>query len=161
VYQIFSYQGQPLTVTCICFKVTQDWAFTACRGNFDNVDVFFLGAGDHRLLPHISMTAAYTHLLACYTLKGPDHADTRTALRQARNRDPQGWVPKLLGGIAFPPVSCAPAVAAGSRQEAWVRGWQPAAPGNHNAGLLVSLSGRLPMQLCMPHMPPVSDRPLQ
>jgi hypothetical protein len=111
-----------------------------CRGGLENVEAFFVGTGDHRLLPHVSMSAAYTYLLACYTLKGADHADTRTALRQARNRDPQSWVPKLLAGLAYPPVSAAPAVAAGSRQEAWVRrGGQPSASSSHSTGLLLTV----------------------
>jgi hypothetical protein len=70
------------------------------------------------LLP---LQAAYNWALAAYFHHGKDHAETKTALAAALAADPEGWVPKLLAGLSYPPLAMAPASVPRSRMEAVVR----------------------------------------
>jgi hypothetical protein len=69
-----------------------------------------------------SMDASYTALLLCCHMYGTSHPRTREALEDTRVTDPQGWVPLLLAGLAYPSLTKAPGVVKGSKEEAMVRG---------------------------------------
>jgi hypothetical protein len=72
-----------------------------------------------------NMDASYTALLLCCRVYGTSHPRTREALEDTRVTDPQGWVPLLLAGLAYPSLSRAPGVLKGSKEEAEVRGQMP------------------------------------
>jgi hypothetical protein len=64
--------------------------------------------------------AAYNWTLAAYFHHGKDSPETKAALAAALVADPEGWVPKLLAGLSYPPLSMAPASVPRSRMEAVV-----------------------------------------
>jgi hypothetical protein len=68
------------------------------------------------------MDASYTYLLQCCRVFGTSHPRTREALEDTRVTDPQGWVPLLLAGLAYPSLTRGPGVMKGSKEEATV-GW--------------------------------------
>jgi hypothetical protein len=72
-----------------------------------------------------SMDASYTALLVCCRMYGTPHPRTQEALEDTRVTDPQGWVPRLLAGLAYPSLVRGPGVLKGSREEATVRGQSP------------------------------------
>jgi hypothetical protein len=66
------------------------------------------------------LQAAYNWALAAYFHHGKDHAETKAALAATKAADSKGLVPKLLAGLAYPPVSMAPASVPGRNMEAAV-----------------------------------------
>jgi hypothetical protein len=68
-----------------------------------------------------NMDASYTALRLCCRVYGTSHPRTREALEDTRVTDPQGWVPLLLAGLAYPSLTKPPGVMKGSKQEAEVR----------------------------------------
>jgi hypothetical protein len=69
-----------------------------------------------------NMDASYTALLLCCRVHGRTHPLTKEAYEDTLVTDPQGWVPLLLAGLAYPSLTRAPGVLQGSKEEATVRG---------------------------------------
>jgi hypothetical protein len=68
----------------------------------------------------VYVQAAYNWALACYLHHGEDHPETWAAHEAMEEADPQCWVPGLLAGLSYPPLSMAPVAVPGSKMEAVV-----------------------------------------
>jgi hypothetical protein len=72
---------------------------------------------------------AYNYLFLCNRVCGPAHPRTTAALKVTEVQDPEGWVPRLLAGLAFPTPGCNLDPLRTTKAEATVRGsWPKAAP---------------------------------
>jgi hypothetical protein len=68
----------------------------------------------------VHVQAAYNWALAAYFHHGKDHAETKKALAATKAADPRAWVPMLLAGLTYPPLSMPPASVPCSKMEAAV-----------------------------------------
>jgi hypothetical protein len=119
--QPYARHHDELLVMQTCFRSQQRLCccIFCCRRDLAALNMFPTAAIRRR-----NMDASYTALLLCCRVYGTSHPRTREALEDTRVTDPQGWVPLLLAGMAYPSVTRAPGVVKGSKAEAEVRSAQ-------------------------------------